>query len=66
MEDEIICFCRCVTKSEIIEAIINKKAKNIEDIQLITKASTGCGRCKTMVISVLSENLQKDLSNLND
>ena len=46
MKDEIVCYCRNVKKSEIVNAI-KKGAKNIKDIQLMTKACTG-NKCKEL------------------
>lgn len=44
--DEIICYCKQVTKSEIEKAITDG-AKTLKDIQEITGACTG-NQCKEM------------------
>jgi NAD(P)H-nitrite reductase large subunit len=54
----IICSCKGVTKSEIIKAV-KGGAQNIVDIQMLTKASTGCGRCKGIIHTILSKELEK-------
>ncbi|MBU0757781.1 MAG: (2Fe-2S)-binding protein [Nanoarchaeota archaeon] len=46
MKDEIICYCKNVKKSVIANAIENG-AKNIKDIQTMTKACTG-NQCKNL------------------
>ena len=40
MMDEIICYCKNITKAEI-EIAINNGAKTLKDIQKITNACTG-------------------------
>jgi NAD(P)H-nitrite reductase len=54
----IICTCKSVTKKEILIAIRNG-AQTITDIQIITKASTGCGRCKATITSILEKEQAK-------
>ena len=44
--DEIICYCKQVTKSEIEKAILDG-AKTLKDIQGITGACTG-NQCKEL------------------
>jgi len=55
----IICSCKGVTKDEIIKAV-RKGAATMLDIQAITKATTGCGRCKSVVSGILSKELKKE------
>lgn len=52
----IICNCKGITKKEIIKAIKNG-AQNIIDIQMATKASTGCGRCKATINNILKKEI---------
>lgn len=54
----IICSCKGVSKTEIERALKNG-AQNIVDIQMATKATTGCGRCKGVVVSMLERSLAK-------
>ena len=44
--DEIICYCKQITKSEIKKAILDG-AKTLKDIQEITGACTG-NQCKEL------------------
>jgi bacterioferritin-associated ferredoxin len=44
--NEIICYCKNISKSDIKEAIA-KGAKNLKDIQEMTDACTG-NRCKEL------------------
>lgn len=64
MNEEIVCNCKMVTIAEIIEAVVHKKALTVDDVKLITKASTGCGRCTNYVKSILIEKIQK--THIND
>jgi len=45
-DSEVICYCKSVTKGEIINAI-KKGAGNLPDIQKMTFANTG-NKCKIM------------------
>jgi len=63
MLEEIVCYCKGVIKSEIIKAIELKNANRIEDIQRITQASTGCGRCTNYIKIILNEFLPKKNNN---
>jgi NAD(P)H-nitrite reductase large subunit len=56
----IICSCKGITKKEILTAIRNG-AIAITDIQIATKASTGCGRCKAAISSILDKERVKAL-----
>ena len=42
-----VCSCKCVTLGEIVHAIKDQGAKNIEDIGKMTDAGTACGCCKS-------------------
>lgn len=46
MNDEIICYCMNVRRSQIVKAI-EDGAKSLKDIQHMTKACTG-NRCKEL------------------
>ncbi|NYT04033.1 MAG: NAD(P)H-nitrite reductase [Candidatus Methanofastidiosa archaeon] len=45
-EDEMVCYCKKVRRSEIVEAIKNG-AKSFSDIQKMTDACTG-DQCETL------------------
>jgi nitrite reductase (NADH) large subunit len=58
---KVVCECKLVPKTEIIDAIRKGGCQTIIDIQNVTGASTGCGRCKPVVIDILMKELQKQL-----
>lgn len=51
-DDHLVCFCHCVPKSAILEAI-RKGARSIHDLQEATYASTGCGGCEVDLLEIL-------------
>lgn len=51
----IVCKCRNVTEEEIINAV-KKGAVTVEDIGEVTKAGTGCGRCKGRIQELIDKN----------
>lgn len=58
-KSKYICECKAVTANEIKRAVRNKGAESILDIQNLTKASTGCGRCKDLVIEIIQLEVKK-------
>ncbi len=58
-QQKYTCECKAVTQREIINAIRKKGARTFLDIQNITKASTGCGRCKPMVNDITIKEISK-------
>jgi NAD(P)H-nitrite reductase large subunit len=54
-----ICECKTVYLSEIVRAIRKHNAETLLDIQNITKATTGCGRCKNQVEYILGKELEQ-------
>jgi len=46
MNEELICYCKQVTKKEVVNAI-EQGAKNLKDVQEITNACTG-NQCKEL------------------
>ena len=60
MENQIICFCKKVSYTDIEKALTNhNKMEDVlqvfEDVQRITHCSTGCGGCHDKVLDVISE-----------
>ncbi|MGL5379205.1 (2Fe-2S)-binding protein [Clostridium sp.] len=51
--DRIVCGCRNVSYVDIRKAMING-ARTVEEIQEITGAGTGCGRCIGEIENILS------------
>ncbi|PKP36836.1 MAG: hypothetical protein CVT98_06980 [Bacteroidetes bacterium HGW-Bacteroidetes-15] len=54
-----ICQCKAVKAHEIKKAVRVKEAQTLLDIQNLTKAATGCGRCKQSVTDILNDELKK-------
>jgi len=53
----VVCSCEAVTKGDLcckVEAGI----ENVKDLATQTKATTGCGGCKPMVVDILNETLK--------
>ncbi len=65
-----ICYCNQVTEKQIIDGIINKDARNMEDIIRITGAMKN-GKCETnnplgkCCGSIIQEIINKTLNNTN-
>jgi len=58
-DTDIVCNCNAVTKGEIVDAILKKGAKTLEDIQALTKASTSCGSCAPLVEQILARYVKE-------
>ncbi len=54
-----VCDCKSVKAFEIRKAVRESGAETIIDIQNLTKASTGCGRCKGEVTRIMENELEK-------
>lgn len=52
---QVVCGCMKVTEQDLISAVKNG-AKSFEDVQAVTKVSTGCGKCSDSV-KVLVDNI---------
>ena len=64
MENYVICNCKKVTYVDIENALHNETKfedveKTFEDVQKITKCSTGCGGCHNKILDVISEIMSK-------
>ncbi len=57
-----ICGCNGVCKSEIVNAISEKKLFTLDDVRAHTKASASCGSCTGLVESLLAHTLGGDYS----
>ena len=53
--DKKVCFCKNVTKGQIVEAVKNG-ADTVEKVQEATKAGAGCGRCKSTIETIITES----------
>lgn len=49
----IICSCENVTKGAICCSIIDETCSSLSDVIKLTKATTGCGGCKPMVVDIV-------------
>lgn len=58
-----ICGCNGICKSEIVQAISEKKLFTLDDVRAHTKASASCGSCTGLVESLLSYTLGGEYSN---
>jgi nitrite reductase (NADH) large subunit len=56
----VICSCENVTKGSICCSITDGTAETLGDVVKLTKATTGCGGCKPMVVDLVKE-AQKSL-----
>ncbi len=57
-----ICGCNGVCKSEIVDAIVQKKLFTLDDVRAHTKASSSCGSCTGLVEALLATTLGGDYS----
>jgi nitrite reductase (NADH) large subunit len=56
----VICSCENVSKGSICNALKNETCSSFSDIVKYTKATTGCGGCKPMVVDIVKAT-QKSL-----
>lgn len=64
MENYTICNCKKVTYADVEAALLKEtKFENVEkifeDVQKITKCSTGCGGCHDKIMDAISEIMSK-------
>ncbi len=53
-----ICSCEGVSKGDICHAITDETSGSFSDIVSKTKATTGCGGCKPMVVDLVNQTLK--------
>lgn len=58
-DENIICNCMNVSEHEILDAIKNKGARTVDDIQEITGAGTSCGSCIFEIEEILERERNK-------
>ena len=51
----VICSCENVTKGSICCSITDGSCETLSDVVKLTKATTGCGGCKPMVVDLVKE-----------
>ncbi len=52
-DSAVICSCENVTKGAICYSIIDEACSSLSDVVKHTKATTGCGGCKPMVVDLV-------------
>lgn len=60
MENELVCNCKKVYMADIEKAVyetenINDLEKKFEEVQKITKCSTGCGGCHDKIMDIIAD-----------
>ncbi|WJJ95198.1 nitrite reductase large subunit NirB [Algibacter luteus] len=53
-----VCSCESVSKGDICCSITGGESNNLSDIVAKTKATSGCGGCKPMVVDLVNETLK--------
>ena len=53
-----VCSCESVSKGDICCSITDGESNNLSDIVAKTKATSGCGGCKPMVVDLVNETLK--------
>ena len=61
-DDEEVCGCNGVCKSDIVSAITIEKLFTLDDVRTHTKASSSCGSCTGLVEQILEFTLGGDYS----
>jgi bacterioferritin-associated ferredoxin len=56
-KNKLVCICNSVTEMEI-RKILKKGARSTTDIQKLTIAGTGCGRCIREIDSLVENHLK--------
>lgn len=54
-QDELICSCNEIYRSEIVNAIKAKGLKTVEEVGEATTAGTVCGQCQDDIQLILDE-----------
>ena len=53
-----VCSCESISKGDICCSITEQGSNNLGDVIAATKATTGCGGCKPMVVDLVNETLK--------
>lgn len=57
-DEAVICACEKVTKGGICQSITSGECTDLKTVVKETKATTGCGGCKPMVVDLVNETLK--------
>ncbi len=62
-DKNLVCQCFEVRKKDIVQLIRKNHIRKLVDIQTITRAATGCGRCKPLITAILKseEHIRKKI-----
>lgn len=52
-DKNLVCQCFEVRKKDIVQLIRKNHIRKLIDIQTITRAGTGCSRCKPLIADIL-------------
>ena len=63
LKNEEICHCKKVTDMDIEYALSNcdtmgEVERTFEEVQKMTKCSTGCGQCHDKIMDIISQMMQ--------
>jgi len=53
-----VCSCENVSKGDICSSLKEGNCSDLKDVVGLTKATTGCGGCKPMVVDLVNESLK--------
>lgn len=64
MENRMVCNCKKVSCFDIIDALHRFESfedvqKTFEELQKITRCSTGCGGCHDKVMDIVADNMYR-------
>ncbi|MBI39198.1 MAG: ferredoxin [Leptospiraceae bacterium] len=59
MRPRNVCICRAVSEKRIRETISSGQASNFEELQQLTRCSTGCGTCESKVRRIMNDELEQ-------
>ncbi len=54
----VVCSCEAVTKGDICCSVLEDGNESVKAVSKATKATTGCGGCKPMVVDLVTESLK--------
>lgn len=62
MENRMVCNCKKVSYFDIMDALhhchrFEDVQKTFEELQKMTKCSTGCGGCHDKVMDIIADNM---------
>lgn len=58
-DDAVICSCENITKGQICQAVEEGNLEKVDQVISCTKAGSGCGGCKPMIVDLLKDTMKK-------